>query len=405
MRRVRSITLRTLLLLAAVPAGCQAPPVVATDAEQEFAYLDHRGPRPLAGKRFVRVRCGELTQSEFGRVILYEYGFLLEEDPSSFVLFTIDGLTHRHERRDPARGSERTYEVLDLATEAGRFLALRKERLSQASERVEVSWLADPREPFSPHWMSPHLDEPSRTVVLAWACARTGHEALARDLYALAVRLRAALNSRGLGPDRSIFSSEGASRTLIWDAIVQYGAGSLTRVEIRERLIYVSKWFDHERRYPRIREMAATLEEMIEEDAERARRADRAPASASIEDRVAGLIFALRDQRGATRMIPGEAELLGPPGDELTRIGLPAVPQLIQALGDPRLTRMVENLRPYYFSHSILRVGDAALRILEGIAGRRFLPRVEPTEGLLMDGRLIKTQRAVNAWWESARPR
>jgi hypothetical protein len=83
----------------------------------------------------------------------------------------------------------------------------------------------------------------------------------------------------------------------------------------------------------------------------------------------------------------------------LVKIGYPAIPQLITALDDRRFTRSVGYHRDFYFSHYVLRVGDAALAIIERIAGRSFYRRYSTTSEAVKDGEIPSVRVEVEAWW------
>ncbi len=61
------------------------------------------------------------------------------------------------------------------------------------------------------------------------------------------------------------------------------------------------------------------------------------------------------------------------PADRLIALGFDAVPSLIATLDDTRLTRAYGGRGSY-----VLRYGDAAVQILEVIAGQSFYNRRQP---------------------------
>ena len=118
------------------------------------------------------------------------------------------------------------------------------------------------------------------------------------------------------------------------------------------------------------------LERMIAEDA--AHRPPVVPlAELPMDARVAELIFCLRDEIGCEVGVNGSPpDLFQLPGagepttsDRLAALGQAAVPRLVAALDDRRFTRCVGAPRGQV---TVVRIGDAAVRILEKIAGRPF---------------------------------
>ncbi len=115
-------------------------------------------------------------------------------------------------------------------------------------------------------------------------------------------------------------------------------------------------------------------------------------------------IFRLRDQNGAQMGQPGWVDIFmtheDSPAHHLLKLGDAAVPALIAALGDSRLTRSVGYGRDFFFSHEVITIGDAALTILERIADRQFprswLVRAAKAE----DGKTDPARVAVQKWWD-----
>lgn len=81
------------------------------------------------------------------------------------------------------------------------------------------------------------------------------------------------------------------------------------------------------------------------------------------------------------------------PALRLANKGYAAVPQLIEALDDDRLTRSVECWRSFVYSHKILRVSDCAEQILKRIAGRSFY------DGTGRKSRAEVVKEKASAWY------
>src|SRR5581483_5181569 len=157
---------------------------------------------------------------------------------------------------------------------------------------------------------------------------------------------------------------------------------------------------------PRAQETAALLFQILAEDREHARKAGPPLEQLGKKERIAELIFRLRDQNGHQWSQPGSCDVFmtadgkeDSPAHRLVRFGYDAVPQLIEALDDQRFTRSVGFHRDFYFSHHVLRVGDAALQVLEHIAHRSFYRRGHTNEAMVKDGKTATVKAAVRAWY------
>ena len=89
------------------------------------------------------------------------------------------------------------------------------------------------------------------------------------------------------------------------------------------------------------------------------------------------------------------------PAQRLVALGDAAVPQLIDALGDARFTRSVGYSRDFFFSHKVITIGDAALTIIERIAGYRFYRGDSVQGSLSQDKRTDALRESVQDWWKS----
>ena len=87
------------------------------------------------------------------------------------------------------------------------------------------------------------------------------------------------------------------------------------------------------------------------------------------------------------------------PAHQLVNIGYPAVPQLIAALDNPAFTRSVGYHRNFYFSHTVLTVGDCAAFILNRIAGKAFYTPQSTSSYLSKDGNVAQVRKDAQAWW------
>ena len=161
----------------------------------------------------------------------------------------------------------------------------------------------------------------------------------------------------------------------------------------------IVKQFPTSEHAARARKRPNMLAQIIQEDEVHSRQGLRPLDKLPIKERVAELIFQLRDQNGeqicqpdrATSSATGAAKRQ--PRHQLVALGFDAVPQLIDAIDDRRLTRAVGFHRSFYFSHYILRVGDCAADILDRIASHSFNNRFNAT--LLIDGKEAEVKKRV----------
>jgi len=121
------------------------------------------------------------------------------------------------------------------------------------------------------------------------------------------------------------------------------------------------------------------LERMVREDAEHAKRVTKPLDQLPVKERVAELIFQLRDQ-SLDKIVQSDALFAeepkrGSPDSQLVAIGLLAAPQLIDALSDMRFTRA--NLEMHNAIMLIgwnVRIRTVALGILNKISHRDLMP-------------------------------
>jgi len=132
-------------------------------------------------------------------------------------------------------------------------------------------------------------------------------------------------------------------------------------------------------------------------------------------DRLEYHAFHLRDVAAAPDSVPGQARVLGgsfgiPRGDKtaaadaLRAIGKPAVPLLITMLDDRRPTRSVSTGMNGSYA---LRYADAAVQILEALAGQPFFPQQGRGRYFMNAPDAIRRQVVadIERWWADNRDR
>lgn len=160
-----------------------------------------------------------------------------------------------------------------------------------------------------------------------------------------------------------------------------------------------------------VRESVAILRRMMAEEKARTIGPPKPENLLTPQDRVAELVFRLRDERGVLYMGPGTNEApqespersLGSSAYLLVRLGYDAVPQLIEALDCEQFSRSVTSLVDPDCTRNILRVGDCSRVVLEVIAGQDFCGHASATVAMVKSGELAAVKRRVHAWWAEAR--
>jgi hypothetical protein len=143
---------------------------------------------------------------------------------------------------------------------------------------------------------------------------------------------------------------------------------------------------------------------MIDEDH---RHGARVLTQMDAREKISEFIFLLRDQNGEQWSQPGSCDVfLDPrgkdsPASQLVKIGLPAVPQLINALDDERFTRSVGFWRDFTYSHHVLRIGDAAEQILSAITKKHFYQKTYTNAQMIKDGEGKTVKQQYQDWWKS----
>ena len=201
---------------------------------------------------------------------------------------------------------------------------------------------------------------------------------------------------------------------LIWQAMLACDDPVNPRRELQKNFERIVAECPKSRHVARAKEISGVLKRMIpEDDAHAAERAKVPFGKLSREDQIKDLIFQLRDQDGFQFSQPGSCSIFSfggageTPADRLVEFGFDAVPPLIEVLGDDRLTYSVGYHRNFYFSHEVLRVGDAAQQVIEKIGGVNLNQGIEvrmfgEDPKRYGEGGLRKAIQAdARRWWEA----
>jgi hypothetical protein len=381
------------LLIAFVVALSTLHAEPATDMAADFAWFGKLGFADVKEMKFVRYSYGSLTDSDGKQEELWSNGFLLDETPEKFRILTFEF--------DPLEFSKANQASKSLY----RFVSADLRGFVEAELHP-----ADPRvAPFSRHRFlrGPEFTDRTQLFVLAWMCGRQGLDDLAARLYE-AAQAAGGLHLYATPDDHGWPFRHQLDRDLghfeMWRTIVAFSDPKVSRRELLSRLHALAEHFPHCDYLSRADSTAKRLEQMIaEDDTHPARTVDEIAALPPTEQ-AQEWIFRLRDQNGAQDGQPGWVDIFmtheDSPAHHLLKLGDAAVPALIAALGDSRLTRSVGYGRDFFFSHEVITIGDAALTILERIADRQF-----PRSGLVQatkaeDGKTDPARIAVQKWWD-----
>lgn len=371
----------------------------AGEAESDFKWFSGLGFPDVKERPFVRVATGQWIQSANNPPqARYTAAFLLAEDEPAFRVLSLDLSDTRLTKSPPdTKEHERVgFEPLELKgyVEA-QLKVLRKE------PDAEDRWRR----------FGERLAQRSEVFVVAWSCWRNGLTNEAAELYAEAVKLPARFQREQGDADFRTSVERDLAHALMWRAVGSFGNPQVPRRELLKLFETIERSYVRSEHHARAKAAAATLRRMIAEDEAHQLIAEVALAKLPAAAQVKEWIFRLRDQNGHQWSQPGSCDIFGgfgfgdnkgtTPAHQLARLGHAAVPQLIAALDDPTFSRSVGYHRDFYFSHTVLTVGDCALQILERIAARSFSERRTTSSYLSKDGDLAATRRAAEAWWNS----
>lgn len=379
---------------------------VLREAEKLFNWFDSLGYKDFSKLQLVRVEKGrppDFANEESNHLI--SYAFLTHDSEKTFSVYTL-------------RLTERSFDVSTSETPPDQIVKLEKinledhvyELLQQHELRIESS---------EPEIWQPRgkcLNEGSEFIILARACQAQNHPELVWQLLDAAKQLYP--RSRVPNATKNSLQQnlcEDLAQLTMWKIIDDFGDLEISREQLLKRLEKLVELFPESSQTKRARESAILLRSMIAEDEVHPPIEDF--DQLSTEDKVAQLIFQLRDQHGYQFGQPGECDIFfddnfsdtfldfptGPtptPAKRLLDLGFDAVPQLIEALDDTRFTRSVGFHRGFYFSHHVLRVGDAAEQILSKIAHQRFYDRANSNSAMVKDGKVNDVKEKIKEWWD-----
>ena len=378
-------SLRLAFLLCLV-AGCRATaepesPIAKADApipitkpelaspitEEErkaFAWFDTLGFSGAKDVRLVRVATGQPWQRSRKRLEnTYHYGFLLEIEEFQKTADTVP----EHQRIG--------YEPRDLKQESALCLAdLRREFTGDVWHRE----------------FGLKMDTQAEAFLLAWACWRNGHDELAHALF------------QHTGGQATV--AKEMAHAQYWDLVEAFGKPAVSRQQLLDRFEKFIERFPEAEEIALARDTAIELRQLVQEDSQHARRV-KPFEQMTRQEQIAELVFQLRNQNGGAEL--GFLLIFDPSRDksatgQLAMIGYDAVPQLIDALGDRRLTRCVGNESHFKSTQFVLRVGQCVEVILNWISGGAFYRYRNSSAAVMKDEETAALQERAKAWHAEA---
>ncbi|MBK8979561.1 MAG: hypothetical protein IPM29_26975 [Planctomycetes bacterium] len=373
--------LRIAMLAAAMGTALLAPPAAAqldADVRDALAWLDGLGMPDLSDRPFVRATTGGRDRQR--QVV---YGFLADDRGPSFTLWV----------SVPFRWPGRPTPHRASAHPLGRWVGVRTPRGTPTDRRVgyelvdleqfALARLRDARADLdgdgapTPRTLATRAMLGSDLCLLGWACLGQGHARVARDLLELGREAFALRWFRGRTPDHLRTCLEvDLGETATWELLEDFADPAVPWTELRRRAAAIPVLYPASQQVERALEIAATLQRMID-----APPAEPATAELPPAEQARRLVATLPEQNGVQPSqevspdIWADPRGAASPAQRLRALGIDAVPALIDALDDERLTRTVGFHRNHHLSHYVLRVEDVASRVLSDIAGRGFAGR------------------------------
>jgi hypothetical protein len=365
---------------------------------QTFKWFSDLGFSDLKDRKFARVATGKAHHSGDGPPQnTYLSGFPLREKEGGFTVLTLS-LTEETFVKTPAGTPAHEVvgcEAKDLNVAAAEYLKVLRAPIKDQGQ--DYRWFHG----------EIALHRRTETFVLAWACWRNGLDESAADLFDEAAKMPTGYGFNPYKPPTDRLQklvADDLAHTEMWRAVVAFGEPAIARNGLLDRFEHIVKNYSESEHHGKAKAYATLLRQMIKEDDQHAKKAAKPFAKLTKNEQIAELIFQLREQNGHQFMQPGACDIFGDffddedkkttPAHRLVAFGEKAIPQLIEALEDERLTRSVEYHRNFHFSHEVMRVGDCAAQILNRITDWDF------GEHRVYTGKAVGSRAKAQAWWK-----
>lgn len=390
-----------LMLTACLPASVSAQ--LPEEALQCFQWFSTLGYPDVKEARWVEVWIG-IRPYAGEKDTPWSGGFITKETEAEITFVKPDLTTAMVRKAKPDTPADERVEFEERS-----FLQVIEQQLKLIQH--------PPKDPFQR--FRSRLSQKAEWFFLAYICWQRGEENLAAQLYQ-AARLydKASENlPSGASQKRKLRSMRedleiDLGHAAMWNAVLRCGSwGSSERWASRSALLEafrrVVRLFPRCAHVERARQSAAMLERMIKEDEQHPALTQAQIDQLPQDQRIAELVWMLRDQNGYQQRQPGSCDVFNTvpegksPAHQLLAIGSPAAPALIEALTDDRFSRSVGYHRNFYFSHTILTVGDCAQQILSRMSGQNFHSRDATSGYRSNEEKMLDVQKAARQWLES----
>jgi hypothetical protein len=367
-------------------ASCEAPQTTAptrTDREALYAWFDTLGYQAILTGQFIRV--DYLTGAGTMVPERATFGFLVGTKPNGFTFLNV-GL---YKEDFPQEFYKTEYHAAGLDQWTSHLLGLKAPK---------------GKDPMEYSGEESILSNRASLFVLSRACSARGLTGAAASFYA-----------RSQAEDRSELETRQPYPLSIRNLLAEHARntllGDLGDLKVSwDQLANEFKSF--ESHYPdttsaiQTRMDSALVTQIADSRRNHAAARAEAVAKLSVRDRISELIFQLPDQNGHQVINPGYCGVFQDPRGEaspaaqLANLGLPAVPQLIDALTDDRISRSRTIFRATTSpTNPSLRVRVIALRILEKIASQDF-DKSDGDQDFIELPRVPEIKAAVRSWFE-----
>ncbi len=241
-----------------------------------------------------------------------------------------------------------------------------------------------------------------KLFIASRACAARGLDALSRKLFQDAKAAEDTYRDYGLSGFADKLKIEIASHAY-QSAIGDFADPKLDRKQLLAEFVSCSRIYPVGRIPADLRDETDLLRKMIAEDEKHTQYSQKQLASLPQEQRIAELVYRLRDQTGFQNDVPGSIDYVDEwheldadhcPVAELLRIGMAAVPNLIEAISDPSITRAV-GFDHFGLSSELSTVSDAARYALDRITYQSFY-----AQGRTPEDRIVASTALARKWWE-----
>ncbi|MGY8671137.1 MAG: hypothetical protein ACKVHO_00955 [Verrucomicrobiia bacterium] len=345
-------------------------PAKAQTMEEDFAWAATLEFPDVSGLPFKR-----MAGKEHGP----GYGFVLEEDENEIKLLTL-GFNPR------TLGKETLTAISDFTLEAY-TRTLNKMSSDEILNASSDSLLRR----FSDGWPV-EFPPRSHTFLCAWILHRQGAAKVAAETYQrardfsyedrfeISIRRRAGLTEESF---RSTLALQ-IENTLLSRANLASDWAQLPRIKLLPPYERIQRCFPNSPKAKETKENVATLRLMIAEDRRRPPLTVEEISRLPIEQQAAEWVYQLREAVGSR----GSGGFLHLSHRPLEKIGYPAVPALIKALGDERFTR------------GGARIGHAASLILRNITLEDFGVQVGRGTSTIEWLRKSPAKQAAEVWWQ-----